>query len=1051
MYKAVILLCLGILLAQTEAGAQIIHYVDLDATGANNGASWNDAFISLQDALAIAVSGDQIWVAEGAYLTTFGTDRSISFELVSGVQLFGGFSGTETQLEQRDWTQNATVLSGDIGELGPGDNSFHVVVASGTDPSTLLDGFSIEWGNANGNTKPLGAAGGGIYMQGGSPTIQNVILRFNYAPSAAGIMVRDLSEPTITNALIIQNLSEGPGGGISVITESSAVITNSTFSANIATIGGGVYASTSTVEINNSILWENIGNEIEAVSGADINVNHAVVEGGYDGIAVLDHDPDFIDSGEGDYRIELTSIGVDAGNGSLLISDSFDIDQDGDTNESFPYDLGSNPREQLGSVDLGAYEAQKPECPTGTTLFVDIDASGTGSGATWEDGYNNLGVALSLARSCGFTGSIWVAEGVYKPSEAEIQSTLFSLAPGVKLFGGFKGTEEEVEQRDWELHPTILSGEYGGPNTWDNAYHIVAASNLDSQSVLDGFYIQDAARGAVLITSGSPVFRNLRLNNNRVNTDNRGAAIYCDNCSLELQNAHFDSNVAFGSNSGVLYSIEGNVQLIDASFRDNTGNYNYHEGCIYIESGSVSIDNVLFENNFIGGSGSGAIYLEAGDLEVNNAEFTESIPAGIVQYHGTSRIDSTLFQQNGTGLNILSGTSRVTASTFFSNNNGGIQSAADSLLIRNSSFSENRASTGPGVGQRGGVLEIVQSQFRNNIAGREGLGYAAGGAIHVRTNANVQLVNLVIDGNQSLASIAHVAATARGGAIYIEESSMSIVNSKITNNYIAAGGDIGTTERGGGIFISSGQLQIINTTISDNQSNWSSGGNAIYAEEKEQETVIDVHNSIIWENEGEPDIRFLDEPDIMVAYSVVEGGFEGGVEIIDQDPLLSKDYYLQEFSPAIDFGNLDYLPADIFDLDNDGDLSEPLPIDLNEDPRVLGNTIDLGAYESPYTVDIQQNQELPSSFSLHGAYPNPFNPTTSIAFDLPRDAEVVLEVFDVLGRRVLQTTPETISAGANRTIQLTGSSLTSGLYLYRVTATMGDDTIRAGGRVTLLK
>ena len=88
---------------------------------------------------------------------------------------------------------------------------------------------------------------------------------------------------------------------------------------------------------------------------------------------------------------------------------------------------------------------------------------------------------------------------------------------------------------------------------------------------------------------------------------------------------------------------------------------------------------------------------------------------------------------------------------------------------------------------------------------------------------------------------------------------------------------------------------------------------------------------------------------------------------------------------------------------------------------------------------------------LRGAYPNPFNPSTRIAFDVPRGAEVTLEVFGVLGRRVLETSPQPFAGRANRNIQLDGSRLASGLYLYRITAQLGNETRFATGCVTLLK
>ncbi len=95
--------------------------------------------------------------------------------------------------------------------------------------------------------------------------------------------------------------------------------------------------------------------------------------------------------------------------------------------------------------------------------------------------------------------------------------------------------------------------------------------------------------------------------------------------------------------------------------------------------------------------------------------------------------------------------------------------------------------------------------------------------------------------------------------------------------------------------------------------------------------------------------------------------------------------------------------------------------------------------------------EVPTRFALHGNYPNPFNPTTTLSFDLPFTAEVAVEVFDVLGRRVLVLPGETIAAGAHRTRRVDASALASGVYLYRLTASGPETTWTAAGRFLLIK
>ncbi|MEL7148427.1 MAG: hypothetical protein AAFO69_18785, partial [Bacteroidota bacterium] len=134
-----------------------IIFVDIDASGAADGTSWVDAFNSINAALSTATAGDQVWVAEGTYLADpTGTDAAITFAVRNGVDLYGGFDGTETSLEARDFSANQTILSGDLagndtGLPGAANSSYSEntitlfnLSGSGFNQNMRVDGFTIS-------------------------------------------------------------------------------------------------------------------------------------------------------------------------------------------------------------------------------------------------------------------------------------------------------------------------------------------------------------------------------------------------------------------------------------------------------------------------------------------------------------------------------------------------------------------------------------------------------------------------------------------------------------------------------------------------------------------------------------------------------------------------------------------------------------------------------------------------------------------------------------------------------------------------------------------
>jgi hypothetical protein len=95
-------------------------------------------------------------------------------------------------------------------------------------------------------------------------------------------------------------------------------------------------------------------------------------------------------------------------------------------------------------------------------------------------------------------------------------------------------------------------------------------------------------------------------------------------------------------------------------------------------------------------------------------------------------------------------------------------------------------------------------------------------------------------------------------------------------------------------------------------------------------------------------------------------------------------------------------------------------------------------------------KELPESFALRGNYPNPFRGSTTLQFDLPEEADVTVEVYNLLGQRVMEVNETRLPSGAGQTLRLEGD-LASGVYLYRIQAVMGTQTVRETGKMVVVR
>ena len=277
------LIALLMLVGLSQINATI--FVKAGANG--NGTSWDNAFGTLTEALAHAKNGDQVWVAAGTYTPSVNADRHASFQIKDGIKVYGGFAGTETSLVQRATDLHKTILSGEIGQPGLADNSYNVVYFEKVSKNTVLDGFIITGGNANGEGEAAARnrCGGGIYNNGSNgaskPTIANCTLQKNAGRDGAAIYNngrKGEASPTFTNCNF--NFNEAGLDGGAMYNDgrekgiSNPVLKNCTFASNMGTYGGAIFNATETGVCN--LYLENCAfndNSAYLRGGAVFNMN----------------------------------------------------------------------------------------------------------------------------------------------------------------------------------------------------------------------------------------------------------------------------------------------------------------------------------------------------------------------------------------------------------------------------------------------------------------------------------------------------------------------------------------------------------------------------------------------------------------------------------------------------------------------------------------------------------------------------------------------------------------------------------------------------------
>lgn len=273
-----------------------------------------------------------------------------------------------------------------------------------------------------------------------------------------------------------------------------------------------------------------------------------------------------------------------------------------------------------------------------TIVYVNINATGgLNNGTTWANAYTNLQTALDYVRING-ESQIWVAKGTYKPSAYAYnisgsptltdRNFTFHLVNGIKMYGGFVGSETSVNERN-KNNISVLSGDIGVlNNNSDNCYHVVLSINDNNTTLIDGFTISDGnypnntitVEGRIINTGGSGIynaFSSLTITNVIISNNFSYDGGICNNNSAPNM-----TNIIISKNSG------GGMVNFSSSPVINNGifveNYGGTGGMTNYESSSPYLTNCLFYNNSTHNNGGGIANLYSSSPILKNCIFWEN-------------------------------------------------------------------------------------------------------------------------------------------------------------------------------------------------------------------------------------------------------------------------------------------------------------------------------------------------------------------------------------------------------------------------------------------
>lgn len=289
-----------------------------------------------------------------------------------------------------------------------------------------------------------------------------------------------------------------------------------------------------------------------------------------------------------------------------------------------------NNRRLDGFIDVGAVESGGL-LPSGLTAYVNAAAISSGTGFTWATAFKTLPEALAAPLSPG--SSIWVAQGTYYPTAGADRTATMHLTEGVALIGSLPVGATSIDQSNFALYPSIISGAIGAPGTTaNNSYVLLRGTDFVNTPddvatlprVIRGFRFTAANSNEAAVHLAVPV----TIQNCTFDTNGGARALWIEdpgvfgsNRTTQIVDSAFTNNAA-----GALEYDANQVDLIRCNFYNNTAPSGaaVRQEPSYTINGTLELERCILAFNTATAGRGGAVQTNVPNLQIAQTDIVDN-------------------------------------------------------------------------------------------------------------------------------------------------------------------------------------------------------------------------------------------------------------------------------------------------------------------------------------------------------------------------------------------------------------------------------------------